>query len=348
MVRTCFSALLTIGILALAAVGCVPDSDDDAYGFEGDPTVCPPSKAGSKVSVLVCRQAYIGGLAVDSEYLYFLAGDTLDAPYANTIKRWPLGGGELETIVKFEAAHRLPMDTTADNGSWLAVNATDLVWAVPSTGQILAASREGGSPRILASKQDVPLRLALDAQRVYWTNWSSCGSCAQGSVNSVALQGGGMPTAIATKQDHPNGIAVDSLNVYWVTAGGNVMQAPLIGGAPNVLAAGLSNPFFVTVDATTVYWTLPTTVMSCPILGCNKRPTSIATGLKAPNVVVGDGDALYFSDWDAGSVMKLVKGQREPRVIARGLDRPDVVVLSATDVYWHTAGPEGAIMRAPK
>lgn len=337
--------VIVVGLLG--ATACAP-STDESYGVDADPTACPLSPAGKNVSVLVCRQAWIAGIALDQEYLYFLAGDTLDAPYANTVKRLALKGGKVETLATFAAKHDLPSDTSADNGSWLAVNSTELVWAVPSTGQILAVSRDGGTPRVLARGQDVPLRVAVDETRAYWTNWSACGACVKGSVYAVPLAGDEKPIAIATKQDHPNGIAVDRLNLYWVTAGGNVMQAPLIGGAPTTLATGLSNPFFVTVDATTVYWTLPTSIMSCPIVGCNKKPTRIASGLKGPNVVSSDATALYLSDWDAGTVLKLLKGQAAPVVIAHGLEHPNVVMLSTTDVYWHTAGPEGSIMRAPK
>jgi hypothetical protein len=339
-------AIVFASVVGCAA--CAPNSDGDGFGVDVDPTVCPLTTAGKNVSVLVCRQAWIAGLALDQQYLYFLAGDTLNAPYANTLKRLALSGGKVETLATYGAKHDLPDDTTTENGSWLAVNSNELIWAVPSTGQILAVSREGGTPRVLASGQDVPLRVAVDETRAYWTNWSSCGDCSQGSVHAVPLVGNQAPLTIATKQDHPNGIAVDRLNLYWVTAGGNVMQVPLIGGAAITLATGLSNPFFVTVDATTVYWTLPTSLMSCPILGCNKKPTRIASGLQGPNVVSSDASALYFSDWDAGTVLKLVKGQTTPAVIARGLAHPNVVVLSTTDVYWHTAGPEGQIMRAPK
>ncbi len=333
----------------LGGVGCAPNSDDEGFGVDADPTACPRPAAttGKNVEVVVCRQSWIAGLALDQENLYFLAGETLDSPYADTLRKLPLAGGSVEALATFNAKHDLPSDTSADNGSWLAVNSSELVWAVPSTGQILAVPRAGGTPRVIASGQDVPLRVAVDETRAYWTNWSSCGACAQGTVRAVDLEGG-EPLTIAMKQDHPNGIAVDRLNLYWVTAGGNVIQVPLIGGTPITLATGLSNPFFVTVDATTVYWTLPTSVMSCPILGCNKKPTRVASGLKGPNVVSSDATALYFSDWDAGTVLKLVKGQSEPTVIARNLQHPNVVVLSNTHVYWHTAGPEGSIMRAPK
>jgi hypothetical protein len=334
--------------ILLALASCASANQDRSALLHADPTVCPEISVdvGRNVRVLACRQAWIGGMAADAEHLYFVAGDTLDAPYANTLKRLPLAGGPVQTLATFGALHRLPDDTTAENGGWLAVNRTLVVWSVPSTGQILSVPLAGGEPMELASDQDVPLRLALNETHVYWTNWSSCGVCSKGSVQSVALSGG-EPVTIASKQDHPNGITIDAVNVYWVTAGGNVMQAPLIGGQAIALASGLMNPFFVTVDATTVYWTLPKAVMSCPILGCNKRPTQIASGLQAPNVVVGDATALYFSDWDAGSVHKLIKGHREPMLIAKGLEHPDVVVVSGQQVLWYTAGAEGVIMSAP-
>lgn len=343
-----FAEFALIVVALLGAAACAP-STEDTFGVDEDPTACPFTSAGKNVQVLVCRQAWIAGLAVDQEYLYFLAGDTLDAPYANSVKRLGLKGGKVETIAMFDARHDLPKDTSTENGSWLAVNSRDLVWAVPSTGKILAVAREGGMPREIASGEDVPLRVALDETHAYWTNWSSCGGCAEGTVRQVSLLGDEQqPTTIAMKQDHPNGIAVDRLNLYWVTAGGNVMSSPLIGGAPITLASGLQNPFFVAVDSLNVYWTLPTSVMSCPILGCNKKPTRLASGLKGPNVVSADGNALYFSDWDAGSVFKLVKGQTAPALVARGLEHPNVVALSDTDVYFHTAGANGSIMRAPK
>ena len=329
-------------------LGCTSTEQDRNALFNTDPTLCPETDAGSMVSVLVCRQAWIGGLAVDAQYIYFLAGDTLDAPYANTVKRLAFAGGSLETIATFDAKHNLPADTTAENGSWLAVNGRDLVWAVPSTGEIMAMSKEGGEVRTLATDQDIPLRLAVNDTHAFWTNWSSCEKCASGSVHAVALSGMEEPRTIATRQDHPNGIAIDTVNAYWATAGGNIMQAPVLGGTPITLASGLSNPFFVTVDATTVYWTMPRGLMSCPILGCNRRPTQVVGGLRAPNVVVTDSSTLYFSDWDAGTVLKLAKTRKEPTIIARGLEHPNVVVLGGNSVYWYTAGPEGSIMTAPK
>jgi hypothetical protein len=345
-VRRVTHPLALLAWAMFGAGGCAPAEDERNALLDSDPTVCPQN-AGAGVSVLVCRQAYIGGLAIDAEFLYFLAGDTLDAPYANTVKRLSLAAGTVDTLAEFGAAHQLPADTTADNGSWLSVNSTELVWAVPSTGEILAMPKGGGEPRVLASDQDVPLRVVIDDTKAYWTNWGSCGNCMSGSVMSVALSGG-PPTTIASKQDHPNGIALDRVNVYWVTAGGTVMQAPVVGGAPNALASGLMNPFFVTVDESTVYWTLPKGVMSCPTIGCNRRPTQVASGMKAPNVLITDSTALYFSDWDDGTVWKLVKGQRAPALLASNQEKPDVVVLGANSLYWYNAGPEGSIMRVPK
>jgi hypothetical protein len=65
----------------------------------------------------------------------------------------------------------------------------------------------------------MPRRLALGADRVYWTNASD------GSVMTVAKTGG-ETTVVARGQAEPWGIAADAAGVYWVNhADGTVRRA---------------------------------------------------------------------------------------------------------------------------
>jgi hypothetical protein len=184
-----------------------------------------------------------------------------------------------------DGAGPVPRATTlaqsSDNPTGIVASASALYWTTsgtvasgggftPLSGSIMRFAfsdfpEDGGVPAdggvtTIASSQNYPLAIAVDANNVYWTaSGTTANSFADGAVMK-APAAGGAPVTIAAAQAFPYGIAVDGTNVYWANSGSNgsagtIMSAPIAGGAPVTIASGLTGPTYVAVDGTSVYWT---------------------------------------------------------------------------------------------
>lgn len=248
-----------------------------------------------------------------------------------------------------------------------------------------ACSAGSCAPVVLASGQESPRGLAIDATHVYWTT-----SSPTGAVKKVA-KGGGAETSLATGQNDPRRVAVDGANVYWSNyQGGVVQQMPKGGGSAVVLASGQNNPYGLAANATDVYWvnlnggnalmrvpigggaaallvtnngggadvvldakrayftTTPGSVLSFDLTGGTQ--STIATLPTGPFSIDVDATDVYFSDYFNGNVFKAPKaGGGEAVALASGLggSSADGLAIDATHVYW-VEWTSSTVKRIPK
>jgi len=144
-------------------------------------------------------------------------------------------------------------------------------------GQALASGR---CLVTLASDQERPSGIAIDAKNVYWTNEGY--DFRSGSVAKVG-RWGGAPVTLASGQREPRDIAVDGVDVFW--SGHAITAVSVDGGAPRTIFDDLnSDPRFVTRSASRLYWANRGLVSALPdgsqLFTLTDRPITIA-GLAA-------------------------------------------------------------------
>jgi hypothetical protein len=137
----------------------------------------------------------------------------------------------------------------------LAADSTSVYWVDATYNYdagLIAKCAAGGcnlQSTVLASGQNTPQGIAVDASKVYWTG--------QDGVFACATSGCAQPSKIASGA--ALGIAVDSANVYWTSSSG-VFKCAVTGCAqPTMIASGAARG--IAVNSAGVFWTTSTSVM---------------------------------------------------------------------------------------
>jgi hypothetical protein len=196
-------------------------------------------------------------VAVDANRVYYATLGDYSAT-GGSIASAPLGAADAGAGTPLAPQQNNPMFLTSDataiywsnNGTFVAADAG------PPNGSIVKCATPScaGGPQTIASAQNHPRGIAVDASTVYWANFGD--TQGTGSIMKCPKAGCGTGASVlASNLVYPDGIAVDAKYVYFTSHGGQVSRLPLAGGAPEVLTTVVSSyPLAVAVDDKFLYF----------------------------------------------------------------------------------------------
>jgi hypothetical protein len=225
--------------------------------------------------------------------------------------------------------YRTLLDLTSSSGIvYLAVDASYVYFTQTFEGTVSRVPRTGGSAVVLASSQDNPRSLAVDATNVYWGNASL--TYGSGSVMKRALSGGD-PIPLATGEPWPVFVAADANKVYWSNYPPQppiFMSVPIAGGPKTQFPMGdeLTNAVQFSFDGSNLYWAGwygKGGVWSTPLDGGGPIKPLTTLDPYASNAVVFGSNVYFFAG--SPSVPPTIK-----KVPTTGGTAVDVVALSGS------------------
>ncbi|QRN95868.1 hypothetical protein JRI60_43635 [Archangium violaceum] len=222
----------------------------------------------------------------------------------------------------------------------ITVDATSVYWTNTEGGTVMKMGLDGSTPIPLASGQGTPQGLAVDATSVYWTNFAG-----SSGLWKMGLDGSNAaPLGIDARLD----IAVDATSVYWTDMNGMVMKSDFSGGTPTNLTSGYEmDCHSLTMAATGLYLTGDPDGLYGQVAG-RISPIQVQPQPTEPWGIAVDATGIYWTDnVNGGQVMKAGLDGGTVTPIAFGQDTPGCVAVDATSVYW-TNRKAGTVMKLMK
>lgn len=217
-----------------------------------------------------------GGFAVDGSNVYWLEANT------GIVRAAPKAGGT-STIVT--------QGPPTGGSSWLAVDATSVVWTTSQPGMVFSTSKQSGGLDVLASAAGFE-GVALDKDHAY----SFALSPGTGPEHLMAVPRAGGTAILLGDAVNAFSLALDDTTVYWADgAKGTIVKAPKGGGGPEVeLSSGESYPFEIAIDEAHVYWTTDGGGEVVKMAKDGGPRVVIASGQAAPTAIAVDAACVYW------------------------------------------------------
>ncbi len=220
---------------------------------------------------------------------------------------------------------------------------------------VLAVPLGGGSVESVAMGQGLPTSLALDADYLYWTNFT------EGTIRRTPSDGE-TPEELVSGLSYPQALAVAGGNVYWVNSPGypdSVWVMKLDGAEPTVLYTGSSEITSIAADGRGAYFSeagdpeTPGTGRLQSASPAGDEVVTLADDLASPrSVTVLDG-SLYWVTGDSADTQALwtmPTSGGTPTALLEGIG-VDELAVDASGIFFATTTtafePNGALSHLP-
>lgn len=259
-----------------------------------------------------CRVTLATGSIVDFDVagskVYFIESDEGGA--SDTIESVPVTGGAPTTVVP-----SMPYSL-----SEITADSTNVYFTYQDSNQsgvVAKATIAGGTITTIASMQQVPSTISVNATTVYWVD--GYGNLGMSPIATPSPQ-----LLMPMMAQAGTGLALGSKDVYWASANDGLVSAPLAGGQISTIFSGIV--FGVAVDSSNVYMANNATdngfqtgtnaILKAPV-GGGMATTLVAA--KGPMGLVADGSSVYWVDY-SGTLMKIdLKGNVVSTLVSAGV-----------------------------
>jgi cysteine-rich repeat protein len=228
----------------------------------------------------------------------------------------------------------------------VAVNASGVFWTNTGDGSVMKAGLDGSGITPLATGQNRPYGIAVDADYVYYVFAAAMPD--YGTVRKVSIAGG-TPVDLLKGVYEPREIAIDANNVYAAGYERGLIQASLTPGGAAVFLFSGYGPWAVAVSSQSgqIYWT-NVDLMGVQRASVGGTASTLTMGQSANESggrrsIAISGSTLYFTTKDSVQSISVFGGSLTP--IATGQATPHAVAADATGVYWTNEATAGTVMR---